>query len=63
MIAEAVEEARGLEMTRLELHTFAGLRTAGAIYRSLGFRLVSEEETEMWGPRITYQHYAIDFSG
>lgn len=60
MITEAVEEARRLGMTRLELHTFAALEVAGAIYRSLGFRVVGDEVMDAWGPRITYQHYVLD---
>lgn len=57
MVTEAVAEARRLSFERLELDTFGALTTAAAIYRSVGFELVSEEETEMWGPRISYQHY------
>ena len=60
MITEAVSEARRLGFERLELDTFGALTTAAAIYRSVGFRLVSEEETDMWGPRIAYQHYVLD---
>ena len=59
MVAEAVEEARRLGLERLELDTFGALRAAAAIYRSLGFEMVSAEETEMWGPPITYQHYEL----
>ena len=60
MITGAVAEARRLGFERLELDTFGALTTAAAIYRSLGFRLVSAEETEMWGPRIAYQRYVLD---
>jgi len=60
MITEAVGEARRLGFERLELDTFGALKAAAAIYRSLGFRLVSEEQTEMWGPPIAYQHYVLD---
>jgi GNAT superfamily N-acetyltransferase len=60
MITEAVAEARRRCFERLELDTFGALTTAAAIYRSLGFRLVSEERTEMWGPPIAYQHYVLD---
>lgn len=60
MITEAVADARRLGFTRLELDTFGALRSAAAIYRGAGFRLVSEEETEMWGPPIAYQHYVLD---
>ena len=60
MITEAVGEARRLGFERLELDTFGALTTAAAIYRSVGFEIVSEDETEMWGPRIAYQHYVAD---
>ncbi len=60
MITEAVDEARRLGFDRLELDTFGALKTAAAIYRSLGFELVSEERTEKWGPPIAYQHYVLD---
>jgi GNAT superfamily N-acetyltransferase len=60
MITEAVAEARRIGFERLELKTFSALTTAGAIYRSLGFEVVGVTETEMWGPRIAYQHYALD---
>lgn len=57
MITEAVAEARRLGYKRLDLDTSGALTTAAAIYRSVGFELVSEEKTETWGPRIAYQHY------
>ncbi|HYH62907.1 MAG TPA: GNAT family N-acetyltransferase [Solirubrobacterales bacterium] len=62
MITEAVARARELGMKRLELDTFGALRSAAAIYRSVGFRLASEEETDMWGPPIAYQHYVLDLT-
>jgi GNAT superfamily N-acetyltransferase len=62
MITEAVEEARRLGFERLELDTFGALKAAAAIYLSLGFRRVSEEQTAMWGPVIAYQHYELDLS-
>ena len=60
MVNEAVAEARRLGFERLELDTFGALKAAALIYRSVGFRLVSEEETDMWGPPITFQHYVAD---
>jgi len=60
MITEAVAEARRLGFQRLELDTFGALRSAAAIYRDAGFRLVSEKQTEMWGPPIAYQHYVLE---
>ena len=60
MIEEAVAEARRLGLRRLELDTFGALRSAAAIYRGAGFRVVSEEKTEMWGPPILFQHYVLE---
>jgi GNAT superfamily N-acetyltransferase len=62
MITEAVAEARRLGFERLELDTFGALQTAAAIYRSLGFALTSEEQTDMWGPKIAYQHYVLELA-
>lgn len=60
MIEEAVAEARRLGFTRLELDTFGALRSAARIYRDVGLVVAGEEETEMWGPPITFQHYVMD---
>lgn len=60
MITEVVEEARRLGMDRLELDTFGALRAAASIYRSLGFELVREEQTDKWGPSIAFQRYVLD---
>lgn len=62
MITEAVEEARRLGFKRLELDTFGALTAAASIYRSVGFKLVSEEQTDMWGPPIAFQHYVLDLT-
>ena len=60
LISEAVAAARAAGILRLELDTFSDLRVAGRVYRSLGFRLLGEERTEMWGPPITFQRYALE---
>ena len=60
MITETVDEARRLGFQRLKLDTFGALTTAAAIYRSLGFELISEERTAMWKPQIAYQRYVLD---
>jgi GNAT superfamily N-acetyltransferase len=60
MITEAVSAARGLGFVRLELDTFGALKTAAAIYRSVGFKLIGEEQTDIWGPMIAYQDYVLD---
>jgi len=62
MIAGAVAEGRHLGFERLELDTFGALRSAAAIYRSQGFRCVSEERTEKWGPPIVFQHYVLELA-
>lgn len=60
LIADAVAEARRLGILRLELDTFAALEAAGHIYTDLGFRLISERRTEMWGPEIRFRRYELE---
>jgi ribosomal protein S18 acetylase RimI-like enzyme len=60
MVSEAVERARELGMRKLVLDTFSDLRAAARIYRSLGFRVVSEQKRDDWGPTITYQIYELE---
>jgi len=44
----------------LWLETFSDLSTAAAIYRSYGFRVVSEDHSPRWGrERFTYQRYEL----
>jgi GNAT superfamily N-acetyltransferase len=62
LVGEAVERARELGMSKLELDTFSDLCTAAKIYRGLGFRVRSEERTTKWGPEITYQYYELDLT-
>jgi GNAT superfamily N-acetyltransferase len=62
LVGEAVARARELGMRRLTLDTFSELRSAAAIYRDLGFRVVSEEDKSDWGPPIVYQHYELELS-
>ena len=59
-MTQAVERARELGMRRVELDTFSALTRAASIYRGLGFRVVSAEQTTKWGPEITYQYYALE---
>jgi len=59
LIAELVDEARERGLAKLELVTFSALTVAARIYRSAGFRLMSAEETDMWGPPIVFQHYEL----
>jgi ribosomal protein S18 acetylase RimI-like enzyme len=60
LLSELVAEARAAGYLRLHLETFSELRTAAAIYRDAGFRVVSEETGPRWGREITYQHYELD---
>jgi ribosomal protein S18 acetylase RimI-like enzyme len=60
MVGEAVARARELGMRKLTLDTFSDLRAAARIYRSLGFRVVSERERDDWGPTINYQVYELE---
>jgi len=60
LVAELVEEARAAGMRRLILETFSSLTAAAHIYRGVGFRVVSEQRTDWWGPEITYQRYELE---
>jgi RimJ/RimL family protein N-acetyltransferase len=59
MLTELLEEARAAGMSRLALDTFSALTAAAHVYRSVGFRVITEREREDWGPTITYQHYEL----
>jgi GNAT superfamily N-acetyltransferase len=51
--------AREAGHSKLELETFSALSAAAHVYRSAGFRLAWERETEVWGAPIVYQHYEL----
>jgi len=57
LVAELLSEARAAGLQKLGLETFSALTSASRIYRDAGFRLVSERETDVWGPPILYQGY------
>jgi ribosomal protein S18 acetylase RimI-like enzyme len=59
LVGELVDAARAAGMRRLVLETFSALTAAAHIYRGVGFRVVRETRTEMWGPPITYQQYEL----
>jgi GNAT superfamily N-acetyltransferase len=59
LIDELLALARADGLERLELETFSALTTAAHIYRSVGFQLVWERETDWWGPAIVYQRYEM----
>ena len=60
LVYELIEEARAAGLRRLVLETFSALTVAAHIYRGVGFRVVREETTDKWGPRITYQRYEAE---
>ncbi len=59
LLAELVAQARAAGMGTLELETFSGLKAAAHLYRSVGFRLRSEQPSDKWGPPIVYQGYVL----
>ncbi len=59
LLAELLGEARVAGLERLELDTFSALTTAARLYREVGFRVVSEEQGDRWGPLLTFQYYGL----
>ena len=60
LVTEAVELARAAGYELIALETFSELRTAAAIYRSLGFELVSEHIGPKWGrEEVNFQRYEL----
>lgn len=60
LIGELLDHARADGYRGLWLETFSDLSTAAAIYRSYGFRVVSEDHSPRWGrERFTYQRYEL----
>jgi GNAT superfamily N-acetyltransferase len=59
MLAELLAEARANRFSRLELETFSLLRTAASLYREVGFRVVSQWDSDIWGPLLTFQRYEL----
>jgi ribosomal protein S18 acetylase RimI-like enzyme len=60
LVGELVDEAREAGIGRVVLETFSALTAAAHIYRGVGFRVVHEERTDMWGPQIDYQRYELE---
>jgi len=60
LLAELLSEARAAGIGRLELDTFSALKAAARLYREAGFRVISERETDMWGPPIVLQRYTLE---
>jgi RimJ/RimL family protein N-acetyltransferase len=61
LIAATVADARRFGFERIRLETFSDLTAAASIYRSLGFRLVSEDHTPRFGrSQFNYQRYELE---
>jgi N-acetylglutamate synthase-like GNAT family acetyltransferase len=56
---ELLAEARASGLERIELGTFSLLTTAASIYRSAGFQVVAEHQSDDWGPTLTMQRYEL----
>jgi GNAT superfamily N-acetyltransferase len=59
LFAELVAEARTAGFERLILETFSALTVAARIYRDVGFEVVSEHQSDQWGPLLTMQRYEL----
>jgi GNAT superfamily N-acetyltransferase len=59
LVETVLDAARAAGYERLQLFTFADLRTAGALYRSVGFEVASAEDTVRWGRRVEWQRYEL----
>jgi ribosomal protein S18 acetylase RimI-like enzyme len=63
LVSELLDAAQGFGFRGLWLETFSDLRAAAAIYRSVGFEVVSEETGPRWGrERVTYQRYELELA-
>jgi GNAT superfamily N-acetyltransferase len=57
MVSDVVAEGDALGLELIDLQTFNDLRTAGGIYRSLGFEVVETRRFSGWGRPILMQRY------
>jgi ribosomal protein S18 acetylase RimI-like enzyme len=57
MVSEVVVEGDALGLELIDLQTFSDLRTAGSIYRSLGFEVIETRRFSGWGRPILMQRY------
>ncbi len=60
LITEAVAFSDRHAYQRVGLWTFVGLDAARHLYETFGFRLVSQQEGEQWGSRVTEQRFERD---
>jgi GNAT superfamily N-acetyltransferase len=59
LVETVLEAARAAGYERLQLFTFADLRAAGRLYRSVGFALADSEDAVRWGRRMDWQRYEL----
>ena len=59
LVETALDAARAAGFERLELYTFADLRAAAALDRSVGFEVTDADDTVRWGRRMTWQRYEL----
>ena len=55
-----LDAARGAGYERLQLFTFSDLSAAGSLYLSVGFVIVSTEDTVRWGRAMEWQRYELE---
>jgi len=60
LVRECVEFARERGYRAMELWTHAQLTAARGIYANAGFELVSQEETDAFGPRVTGETWRME---
>jgi ribosomal protein S18 acetylase RimI-like enzyme len=59
LVTAVLDAARGGGYERLQLFTFSELRAAAALYRSVGFEVMSTEDVVRWGRRMQWQRYEL----
>lgn len=62
LVETVLDAARASEYTRLHLLTFGELRTAGSLYRSVGFVRTSVERTLRWGITMDWERYELSLA-
>ncbi len=62
LIASAIEFCRMQRYTSVFLWTVSELTTAGALYRTFGFRKNVEQHSSLWGARVTEERYDLELA-
>ncbi len=62
LLREALDFCRRAGFRKVYLTTFAGLDAARHLYEKKGFRLVEEEEGNMWGKTVVEQVFELDLT-